>query len=881
MRRLLAKALLLAAGLSWTVGCGDKAGTFVRVKFSGAVSQAAPVRRISLDLQMGDAKSSTTFEAPSQAGITLPTDAILEIGAGEGVLVVTAKALAADGMVLGSGVGSGNVIRNQTTDVPVVFGGAIHNAGLDGSALDSARPDSTIDGTAGPTLDTAKEASGLDGGVDRASISPVDLAEDVPATGGVSGTGGAGGVGGTGDVGGRPDGGTGGIIQTGSGGSGTGGIQTGTGGAAGGTGGIIQTGSGGSGTGGALGPDAALPSHHLTATPPSLDFGVVVPGTTSPAQSLTITNDGDAASPPLVVSLAGGKGFAITDNRCEGVTLGPKSTCILTLTFTPATTGIMQQDGSVGGVGESGVVFHLNGAGAGTKAELLLTPSAVDFRQVDVGSSASGDFTLRNIGTVDAGTITVSTGVSPAFRITNDSCTGKSLAGQGSCFFTLIFTPTTFGPAAVTVTARNPSGLSAAANVIGTGRDFVAVTVLFAGNGSGTVTGPGLACASNAGPCSINVPRTDPSATYTVSAFAASGSSFTGWSGASCSGTGACTLSLASPATVTATFSLPLAQLNVLKSGNGDGTVTSDAYGINCGTACSASVPPSTTITLTATASLGSTFEGWTGGGCSGVAQCIVNVTSAMSVTAKFTLNLYTLNVSKTGTGAGTVQSTDGTIVCGTACAASFKYGDTITLNATPDVNSTFAGWSSGPCSGTGPCNVIVEAATTVTAKFTLKRVTLTIKKIGTGDGKVSSDPGNITCGTTCSGAFDYGTKVELTATPAILSTFVGWAGPRCTGTGTCTLLLTEDTSAFVLFNTGFSCGIVNTARSCLALREYNVIASDYLTCRAECELAVQKNGELSTGCWTFNSDNKCICTSGSLVEGGSLWGGACGDLPR
>jgi hypothetical protein len=681
-------------------------------------------------------------------------------------------------------------------------------------------------------------------------------------------------------VGGRPDGGTGGIIQTGSGGTGTGGIQSATGGSAGGTGGNTQTGSGGTGTGGALGPDAALPSHHLTATPPSLDFGVVVPGTTSPPQSLTITNDGDAASPPLVVSVASGKGFALTDNRCVGVTLGPKSTCILTLTFTPATTGIMQQDGSVGGAGEAGAIFHLNGAGAGTKAELLLTPSAVDFRQVDVGNSASADFTLRNIGTVDAGNITVGTAGSPAFRIANDSCTGSSLAGQGSCFFTVIFTPTTFGPASVTVTAKNASGLSAVANVIGTGRDFVAVTVLFAGNGSGTVTGPGLSCASNAGSCSLNVPRTDASATYTVSAFAATGSTFTGWSGASCSGTGACTLSLAAPATVTATFSLPLVQLNVLKSGNGAGTVTSDSYGINCGTACSATVPPSTTITLTATASLGSSFAGWTGGGCSGVASCTVLVTSATSVTANFTLGIYPLNVTKTGTGTGTVQSTDGTIVCGTTCSASLKYGDTITLNATPDVGSTFAGWSGGGCSGTGPCAVVIGAATTVNAKFTLGRVTLTVKKMGTSEGKVSSNPGNISCGTTCSAVFDYGTKVELTATPAILSTFVGWAGPTCTGTGTCTMPLTEDTTAFALFNTGFSCGIVNTARSCLALRTYDVVASDYLSCRSECEAALQKNA-ITTGCWSFNSDGKCICSSGTLVEGGTLWGGACADLPR
>ncbi len=869
MRRPLLQRLVLVAGLAWSMGCGDGdgTGTFVRVKLTGTVSQAAPIRSIALDLRMGGATSSTTFEAPSQADIKLPTDAILEIGAGEGTLVIAARALAADGTVLGTGVGSGDVIRNRTTEIPVVFGGAAYDAGIDAAALDGAHLDSAIDATGGPGLDTSKDTSTVDMGADRASVSPVDLDEDVPATGGVSGAGGAGGAG-------SPAGGSGGTSPD----SGAGGVQSGTGGTSSGGGGA-QTGSGGSGTGG-LGPDAAVTSHRLTASPLSLDFGVVVPGTTSPTQSLTISNDGDAASPPLVVSLAGGKGFVITQDRCTGVTLGLNEACTLTLAFTPATAGIMQQDGAVGAAGETGVTFHLNGAGAGTKAELLLTPSAVDFRQVDVGTSASADFTLRNIGTADAGTITVGTSASPAFRITNDSCGGKSLAGQGSCFFTLVFTPTTYGPAAVAVTATSSSGLSAAANVIGIGRDFVAVTVLFAGNGSGTVTGLGLSCASSAGTCSLNVPRTDASAVYAVLASAGPGSTFTGWSGAGCLGTGPCSISLTAPSTVTATFELPWVQLSVAKTGSGAGTVTSDLYGIACGATCSANVPASTTITLTATADTGSSFVGWTGGGCSGVGPCVVTVSSAMTVTAEFVAGIYTVGVTKTGTGSGTVQSSDGSISCGTVCSASLEYGDTITLNATPDDNSTFSGWSDSGCTGTGPCTVNVTAATTITAKFMLKRFTLVVKLEGTGEGKVASDPGKISCGEACSGEFEYGTEVTLTPTWANGSAFAGWAGPRCKDIGPCTVRVTTDITATAIFNTGFSCSIIGTARSCVGAREYPVGASDFASCRAGCESALQRNLS-STGCWTFNPDGKCVCTTGVLTEGGTLWGGACGGLPR
>ena len=48
----------------------------------------------------------------------------------------------------------------------------------------------------------------------------------------------------------------------------------------------------------------------------------------------------------------------------------------------------------------------------------------------------------------------------------------------------------------------------------------------------------------------------------------------------------------------------------------GAGTVTGS--GITCPSACSSAYAPGTMVTLTATANTGSTFTGWSGGGCSG-----------------------------------------------------------------------------------------------------------------------------------------------------------------------------------------------------------------------------------------------------------------------
>ena len=64
----------------------------------------------------------------------------------------------------------------------------------------------------------------------------------------------------------------------------------------------------------------------------------------------------------------------------------------------------------------------------------------------------------------------------------------------------------------------------------------------------------------------------------------------------------------------------------------------------------------------------------------------------------------------------------------------------------------------------------------------------LTVKKAGTGSGTVTSTPAGINCGTTCSASFALGTSVTLTAAAANGSTFGGWSGGACGGTGTCTV---------------------------------------------------------------------------------------------
>lgn len=160
-------------------------------------------------------------------------------------------------------------------------------------------------------------------------------------------------------------------------------------------------------------------------------------------------------------------------------------------------------------------------------------------------------------------------------------------------------------------------------------------------------------------------------------------------------------------------------QLTVTNSGAGAGAVTSSPAGISCGSTCSASFASGTAVSLSAAPNSGSTFAGWSGA-CSGTASCSVTLSANSSVTATFSpvqVTNYQLTVQSAGTGGGTIASSPAGINCGSTCSASFASGTAVTLTATPNAGSTFAGWSGG-CSGTSTCSLTLSANASVTATF-------------------------------------------------------------------------------------------------------------------------------------------------------------------
>lgn len=325
------------------------------------------------------------------------------------------------------------------------------------------------------------------------------------------------------------------------------------------------------------------------------------------------------------------------------------------------------------------------------------------------------------------------------------------------------------------------------------------LTIAKVGTGSGTVTSSpaGINCGATCAASYTN------GTSVTLTATPAASSTFTGWNGGGCSGTGTCTVMLSAATSVTATFTAAPTtyNLSVTKAGTGSGTVSSSPAGIACGATCSASYTSGTAVTLTASPAAGSSFSGWSGA-CSGTGTCTVTMSAATAVTATFNVTpptTYSLSVSRTGTGSGTVTSSPVGINCGATCSSSYSSGTVVTLTASSAVGSAFTGWS-GACSGLGSCTVTMSAAQTVTATFNLLTSALTVNKAGTGSGTVTSSPAGIRCGSDCSEAYPNGTLVTLTATPTTGSTFTGWSGGGCSGAGACAITVSAATSVTATF---------------------------------------------------------------------------------
>ena len=187
-------------------------------------------------------------------------------------------------------------------------------------------------------------------------------------------------------------------------------------------------------------------------------------------------------------------------------------------------------------------------------------------------------------------------------------------------------------------------------------------------------------------------------------------------------------------------------ELDVTLAGSGSGVVVSNPAGINTPGSFDAEFAEGTTVTLTATPAEGSLFTAWSGD-CSGTAAtCTIEMDTARSVTATFTLvstetATVTVAVLAGGDAEGSITSTPAGIGGGVLSAA-FPIGSSVTLTAAADPGGFYA-WTGGACDGleTPTCTITVAAGLpTFTAKF--NDVVTVAVRVGNSGSFLNADDG-------------------------------------------------------------------------------------------------------------------------------------------
>jgi hypothetical protein len=210
------------------------------------------------------------------------------------------------------------------------------------------------------------------------------------------------------------------------------------------------------------------PSPNVGLAPVSLGFGNQNDGTTSPPQSVTLTNTGNQTLNVTGIAITGtnSKDFAET-NSCGS--LAPLATCTLSVTFSPTIVGNESANVSItDNASNSPQSVPLAGTGVmGSAPSVTLSTGSLTFAaQLVSTSSASQGVTLTNTGNA---TLTITSLTSSGDFAQTNTC-GSSVAAGANCTITVTFTPTNINTRSGAITiADNATGSPQSVTLTGKG----------------------------------------------------------------------------------------------------------------------------------------------------------------------------------------------------------------------------------------------------------------------------------------------------------------------------------------------------------------------------------------------------------------------------
>ena len=188
----------------------------------------------------------------------------------------------------------------------------------------------------------------------------------------------------------------------------------------------------------------------LSVLPTQIDFGqqqVGIPASFYPPQTITVTNNGNAAlTGNIALGISGGNGdFSIVNNNCAGILLAAGANCTFGVQFAPSAYVTRTATATVNTTGIPQIIVQLYGTGTNPAQSVLPTSLAFTSQLINT-TSVSQPVVVSNTG---FGPLTV-TGVS--FTGTNanryaqtNNCTATPIPVGGSCTVNVTFTPTVAG----------------------------------------------------------------------------------------------------------------------------------------------------------------------------------------------------------------------------------------------------------------------------------------------------------------------------------------------------------------------------------------------------------------------------------------------------
>ena len=179
-------------------------------------------------------------------------------------------------------------------------------------------------------------------------------------------------------------------------------------------------------------------------SPTSLSFGNQAVGTTSAAQTVTLTNTSSSAL--TIVSIESSLIDFPTTSDCpfQPSTLAGGASCHISVTFSPGSMGTIAGQITVTDSALDNVqAFSVTGTAL--QAVVTLSPTSIDFGDQVVGSTTTKTVTLSNTGTSDLTITSISGAVSPYTESDNCPRSPSTISPGGSCTITVTFAPTTWG----------------------------------------------------------------------------------------------------------------------------------------------------------------------------------------------------------------------------------------------------------------------------------------------------------------------------------------------------------------------------------------------------------------------------------------------------